>query len=146
MVERTGGCACGAVRYRATASPFWTAHCHCRSCRKVTGAAMASFLGYAKAAVTWQGQRRFRASSPGTTRGFCGECGTPLSYMSTRWPGEVHLYAATLDDPTLFEAEAHVHWAERVPWLTIADDLPKHPGRGPSDLASLRGPAKGDAS
>ncbi len=138
MPGLTGRCACGAIRYRATSSPFWSAHCHCESCRRVTGAPMASFLGFSKVSVDWQGQRAFRASSPGTTRGFCADCGTPLSYMSTRWPGEIHIYAATLDDPALFVPESHVHWAERVPWLRIEDDLPKHPHRGPFSVPSQK--------
>ena len=34
----TGGCACGAVRYEATGRPSNTMVCHCRTCRRVTGA------------------------------------------------------------------------------------------------------------
>lgn len=47
---------------------------------------------------------------------------------SDRWPTETHLYAATLDDPSAFQPEAHYHFAERVPWLNVVDDLPKHAG------------------
>ncbi|MEM8536692.1 MAG: GFA family protein, partial [Pseudomonadota bacterium] len=64
-------------------------------------------------------------------RGFCAVCGTPLFYMSTRWPGEVHIYAATLDDPKLYQPTAHVHWAERLGWLHVVDDLPKYEGSAP---------------
>jgi len=51
-----------------------------------------------------------------------------MHYMSTRWPGEILLFAATLDDLTLFKPIAHVHWAERVPWLALNDNLPKYDG------------------
>ncbi|MEM9851949.1 MAG: GFA family protein [Pseudomonadota bacterium] len=104
-------------------------HCHCQSCRHATGAPMTSFFGVGRAQVTWEGKRSFHNSSPGVTRGFCGQCGTPMVYMSTRWPGEAHLYAATLDDLTLYQPTAHVHWAERVPWFTADDSLPKYKGR-----------------
>ena len=63
----------------------------------------------------------------------------PLSYMSTRWPGEIHLYAATLNDPSVFKPEAHVHWSERVPYLTVTDELPKHAGSSPGALPSQQG-------
>ena len=139
MAERTGGCLCGGVRWRAGAAPFRSVHCHCRSCRRATGAALASYAGFAKAAVTWQGARALRASAPGVTRGGCPDCRTPLSYMCTRWPGELYLHAATLDDPALFTPQAHLHWAERVPWLALADGLPKYPGRGPSALTPPAG-------
>lgn len=42
-------------------------------------------------------------------------------------PGELHFYAATLDDPAGFAPERHVHWDERVPWIALADGLPKRP-------------------
>lgn len=131
MAGFDGGCQCGALRYTTTGSPFWSMHCHCQSCRRATGAPVASFFGMNRGQVTWDGARSFYNSSPGVTRGFCPACGTPMLYMSTRWPGEVHLYAATLDDPGLYEPTAHVHWAERVPWLTLDDELTKHERAAP---------------
>ena len=139
MPEYAGACLCGAIRWRTAVSPFWSAHCHCVSCRRATGAPVASFMGFGKSAVHWNGQRQFYRSSPGVTRGFCASCGTPLSYMSTRWPGEIHLYAATLNDPSVFKPEAHVHWSERVPYLTVTDELPKHAGSSPGALPSQQG-------
>ena len=50
---RTGGCRCGAVRYRAVGKPKWVAHCHCKDCRKQTSAGYATWLGYETTAVTW---------------------------------------------------------------------------------------------
>lgn len=76
----------------------------------------------------WTGLVTARASTNGVERGHCGVCGAQLYYRAEVWPDETHLYAATLDDPTAFKPEAHYHWAERVPWLIIADDLPKYPG------------------
>lgn len=49
-----------------------------------------------------------------------------MLYQNEIWPTETHLYAATLDDPGQFSPQAHYHWAERVAWLSITDDLPKH--------------------
>jgi len=51
-----------------------------------------------------------------------------MTYQFTGWPDETHLYAATLDDPTNFAPQAHFHYAERLPWIEITDDLPKYPG------------------
>lgn len=86
---------------------------------------MTSFFGMGRGQVKWEGERSFYNSSPGVTRGFCRECGTPLFYMSTKWPGEVHLYAANLDDPSIYEPTAHVFWSEKLDWLAVSDDLPK---------------------
>jgi hypothetical protein len=51
--EHTGGCLCGAVRYRAAGAPDWVAHCHCRSCRRHCGAAMLTFAGYTRDRIVW---------------------------------------------------------------------------------------------
>jgi hypothetical protein len=90
---------------------------------------MTTYFGVNRSQVTWQGSRSFTNSSPGVTRGFCSQCGTPLHYMTTRWPGETHVFAATLDNPAQFTATEHVHWAERVSWLNFDDSLPKYEGR-----------------
>ncbi len=113
-----GGCLCGALRFAARGKPLWIAHCHCHSCRRNTGSAFATFVGYQQA--------QFRnASSPGVTRSFCGTCGTPLTYAAERWPGEVHVYVCTLDRPEAFEPKAHVHVGEQLPWLRLDDGLPR---------------------
>ena len=123
---RKGGCRCGAVRYQANADPLWTVFCHCESCRRATGAPMVLWLGFAETAVEWHGAAPTGfASSPGVERTFCSTCGTPLTFTGTRWPGETHILAATLDDPGRARPQAHVFWGERLPWLDIGDDLPK---------------------
>ncbi len=127
----SGHCMCGAIGFSAVGAPLWSAHCHCQSCRRTTGSPMTSFLGMKRDAVTWTGQRTVRESSPGVFRGFCEKCGTPLSYESHRWPTETHLYAATLDRPQDYVPQAHVFWSERLPWMTITDELPKYNGGSP---------------
>ena len=78
-----GGCLCGAVRYRVTGRPIWTAFCHCRSCRRATGSAVAAYAGYAadRFEVT-KGAATHFASSDGVSRGFCPRCGSPLTRAS----------------------------------------------------------------
>lgn len=87
---------------------------------------MTSFFGVPRDGVTWQGEIGRVTTSPGVERGYCPACGAQMFYRSDAWPDETHLYAAALDDPALFKPEAHYHYAERVPWLRVEDDLPKH--------------------
>ena len=49
-----------------------------------------------------------------------------MSFESTRWPGEIHLYAISLDDPQKYEPQLHCHYAERVDWLNSLDALQKY--------------------
>jgi hypothetical protein len=78
-----GGCLCGAVRYRLQGAPDWSAHCHCRSCQKATGAAFATWVGVKKEKFqVIVGQPTICNSSPGVERSFCGRCGTSLTYVA----------------------------------------------------------------
>ena len=123
----TGRCLCGATTYRADAPPLWQMHCHCESCRRATGAGFASYFGLPGTALRWTGQHPASfTSSPGTERLFCPTCGTPMAYRSTRFPGEIHLHAGTLDHPGAYRPTAHVHAAERQPWADLHDHLPRH--------------------
>ena len=90
---------------------------------------MTSFFGVPRGSVTWEGGLETHPTSDGRVqRQFCGKCGTQMTYQFEGWPDETHLYAATLDDPSQFQPEAHFHYAEKLPWLRITDDLPKYPG------------------
>ncbi|MGF1610769.1 MAG: GFA family protein [Kiloniellales bacterium] len=125
----TGGCLCGAVRYAVRGRPTWIAHCHCRSCRRQTGSAVAPFVGISRAQLTWLGETpRSHQSSPGVTRSFCPHCGTPIAYETEQRPEDVDLHLGTLDEPERFPPRFHVHDAERIAWLHIEDGLPRYAG------------------
>lgn len=125
----TGGCLCGDVRYQVDQAPVWVGHCHCWSCRRNTGSAVATFVGVSGASFkVLCGTRSFYESSPGVRRSFCARCGTPLAYEADKFPGEVHLLIGTLDDPNSFRPQFHVHCAERIPWFEIRDGLARYPG------------------
>ena len=122
-----GRCLCGAVRFEVDGEPLWVGHCHCESCRRNTGSAVATFVGFKPSQVSYaSGEPRLFESSPGVRRRFCADCGTPLSYEADKFPGEIHLYLCTLDDPGRFVAQFHVFYAERVRWFEVSDDLPRH--------------------
>jgi len=126
--EYQGGCLCGAVRYRLHGTPAWSAHCHCRSCQKATGAAFATWVGVKRENIEIiAGDLAIWNSSPGVERSFCGRCGTSLTYVADeRWPGEVSVLAATLDDPGLAAPTAHVNVENRISWVKLGDGLPVH--------------------
>lgn len=121
----TGHCLCKAVTYRCEAEPIWQGHCHCASCRRATASPFTSFFGMRDGSWRWTGLRPTAFnSSPGVLRSFCPVCGTPMSYQSTRWPGETHFYAATLDDPWTYRPTGHSNYSERMPWIHLSDGLP----------------------
>lgn len=127
MERHDGRCLCGRIRFRAEGQPLWVAHCHCESCRRATAAPMATFAGYRPGNVAWSGETPAAFdSSPGVTRRFCGRCGTPLTFEAERYPDEVHLYVATMNDPGAFSPGCHVFVEERISWMHLADGLPQY--------------------
>ena len=111
---------CGAVRYRIGLPALWVAHCHCSMCRRAQGAAFVTWAGVAKDRFALESGadllRRYQ-SSPAATRSFCGQCGTPLFFQSSRWPAEMHVTLATLDDANGLEPQVHAYWDGHVDWL-----------------------------
>lgn len=105
--------------------PLWVLHCHCESCRRATGSLMATFVGYNKDQVIYTGIRKIYESSPNVYRGFCSDCGTPMTYEATWCKDEVHFYINTLNKPEAFKPEKHVFYKERIPWFEVKDHLPR---------------------
>jgi hypothetical protein len=73
-----------------------------------------------------RGQPREAATSPGVTRGHCGQCGTSLTYQHERRVGEIDVTLATLDDATGMRPTAHIWVEDKLPWVQIADGLPQY--------------------
>jgi hypothetical protein len=72
-------------------------------------------------------------SSGASIRSFCGTCGTSLFYRNEEYlPGLTDIHTATLDDPSLLPATAHIQTAERIGWMADAHLLPAFE-RFPSD-------------
>ena len=131
MEMRKGRCLCGRVRFEFQGPENWRGHCHCESCRRSTSSPLTTWLGVPRAGFAFTGELpKIYVSSPGVRRSFCGTCGAPMAYENERFPDEIHLYAASLDNPEDFEPDFHVHYAERLSWLHLQDTLPKYDRSG----------------
>jgi len=120
-----GGCLCGAVRYTIRGASGWSAHCHCRSCQRATGAAFTTWIGVkTEHFQITAGQLSVYNSSAGVERGFCSKCGTSLTYVAeARWLGEVSILAPTLDDPRMAVPTVHTSVEDKLPWIKLSDGL-----------------------
>ena len=129
-----GGCLCGAVRYRVLGPSVWRAVCTCESCTRAAGAPLVAWAGFPSARFeVLAGEVAIYESTPGVRRGFCGRCGTTLTYQKDPQvlPGfadDVYIATRTLDDPGAYPPEEHVFHGERVVWLEMGDALPRHEG------------------
>ena len=106
----SGHCLCRNVGYRFEGPRTWACFCHCEECRRNCAAPIVAYIGVPLDGFLWQvGEQEgtepaFYPSSQGVKRFFCNQCGTPMAFQAEHYPGEIHLYAATLKKSWRFRA------------------------------------------
>jgi hypothetical protein len=126
----TGGCACEAIRYKATAEPVLMLHCHCRDCQRASGGPFSSFVIVpTESFKLLQGALRYYASPSElggmTRRGFCPDCGAPVVVRPDAVPQCVAIRAASLDDASWLKPQMDVWTSDAHPWDHMSPTLPK---------------------
>ena len=120
----TGGCQCGTVRYALDAEPQGVHVCHCRMCQKAVGGPFAVICPVMKPdfRVTRGKLSFFRRSDVGR-RGFCADCGTPMTFD---YPDgdDIGVLVGTLDEPSLVPPIIQYGNESRVSWYGHLVDLP----------------------
>lgn len=119
----TGGCQCGAVRFRVKGELRDPSICHCRMCQKAFGNFYAPLVTVNDGDFDWaRGAPKYFQSSNHVRRGFCGNCGTPLTYEA---PDGTALAIAAFDHPE--EISPTIQWGTEAK-LPYVDGIPKLPG------------------
>lgn len=118
----SGGCQCGRVRFRVTALGR-PSFCHCRMCQKAfaaTGGALVTAKG-----LTWtRGAPKHFQSSRDIRRGFCADCGTPLTF---EYPGAIDVAIATFDRAGDIAPVIQLSPEAALPWTARVSTLPGYP-------------------
>lgn len=129
--KHPGRCLCGAVRYEVSGSPSNLCFCHCESCRRAAGAPAVAWGTFASLyfRVTSGALTDYRSSAT-VTRGFCGRCGSTLTYRHDARPAEIDVAIATLDEPAAFAPQVHVWVGDKLSWESISDGLPQFAAGG----------------
>jgi hypothetical protein len=123
-----GGCLCGAVRYRASGQPYGITNCHCRTCRRASGAPFVTWAGFDTDKVTLiKGEPTSYASSANVVRSFCGKCGTALTYQRADLTGSIDVTLGSMDDPETLTPEDHTWTENQLSWISLNDQLPVYP-------------------
>jgi hypothetical protein len=120
-----GGCQCGAVRY-AFYAPLENAHaCHCRMCQRAVGGAFALLAGGQKDNFAWtKGEPAFFASSNLAQRGYCRDCGTPLSFAYHMPKARFYVTIGSLDDPNTAPIVIQYGAESKLDWVRFCEDAP----------------------
>ena len=96
----TGGCECGAVRYRVDGRIRDIVGCHCSQCRRTTGHWLASANAWRdQFSLTEERGLKWYRASDFAGRGFCSECGATMFWRADEGD-TIAIAAGTLDDAT----------------------------------------------
>lgn len=120
----TGGCFCGAVRYRMTDRPMFVHCCHCRDCQKQGGGAFAinALIERDRVELT-AGEPKPHPMKTDSGRPHiiyrCDDCDTAVWSDYGDRKSLVFLRAATLDDPAPFPPDVHIFTRSKMPWVGL---------------------------
>jgi hypothetical protein len=118
-----GHCFCGAVRFTASAEPFQVSWCHCKDCRRQTGAPAVVWAGFLSEQVAFDSAPKRRRSSEQVSRTFCAECGTPISYEHDELRGEIYIHAGLFDEADRLVPDTHAYVTSKLFWMHLEDGL-----------------------
>lgn len=135
----TGGCQCGAVRYALLSEPTHASICHCRMCQKAFGNYFAPLAGVPLKDLVWtKAKPGIFKSSEAVERGFCRDCGTPLSFRYVE-SDRISVSIGSLDDPGRVQPEIQYGMESRIAAFEMLHTLP---GERTEDNASIEDLAK----
>ena len=123
-----GHCECGRVSYEADGEISDFSHCHCSQCRRLHGAAYASFAGVAREDFRYtsgESDVKVYASSPSHERLFCAECGSNILVALESEPDQLYLSMGALDGDLSLPRGYHIYVGSKATWHEITDDLPQ---------------------
>jgi len=125
----TGGCFCGAIRYRMTSAPMFVHCCHCLDCQKQTGGAFAiNAIIERDRIVLDDGAPEPICVTVPTESGRphdiyrCPTCQTALWSDYGRRGNQAFLRVSTLDEPHAVVPDVHIFTRSKVPWVGLPED------------------------
>jgi hypothetical protein len=125
----SGGCSCGAVRFRFRGEPKHQLACSCRTCQYTSGGGptYAIVIDGEQFRVTRGNPKVFTTLSDAgnvLTRYFCGDCGTHVYATSDGDPDTRSIKVGCVDEPYRFRPRLHL-WTSDAPrwhprhWFTL---------------------------
>ena len=124
-----GHCECGQVTFEVDGEVQDFSHCHCSQCRRLHGAAYATFAGVARGAFQYSaGDDVIKSywSSEKNERVFCSNCGSNILVISNAYPDYYYISMSAIDgNPNLPEGY-HIYTGSIAPWHQILDGLKQY--------------------
>lgn len=119
-----GHCECSRVSFEADSEITDYSHCHCSQCRRMHGAAFATFAGVASdkfSYVSGESDVTFYASSHNHNRAFCSVCGSNIGVELTDFPEEFYVSMSAIEGNPDKPDGYHIYVGSKAPWYEIND-------------------------
>jgi hypothetical protein len=132
----TGGCQCGACRYRVTGAPLRLYACHCTECRAQSASAFGISLivrtgDFTLISGTPKVWERPTSSGGRMACNFCPDCGSRLFHQGSDAPETLSIKGGSLDQaPDLSEAY-HIWAASKLTGVILPPGAVSYPGEPP---------------
>jgi len=124
-----GRCECARVQYEIEGELVDFCHCHCSICRRLHGAAFATWGGVARGEFTYKsGESELKkySFSENADSIFCGNCGSRILVDFKPEADMLYIALGTVDGDVECPAGFHQFVASKAPWFEICDDLPRY--------------------
>lgn len=136
----TGGCICGAVRYRIEGEPVVTRICWCRACQFSGGGSATVNAIFKTDDVRIEGALADFVSEADSGnrmhRRFCPACGTPVTIQSDGRPHYLGVRAGTMDEPSAVKPDM-ICWTSEAPrWARFDESIPRYERQPPAPGAA----------
>ncbi len=125
----TGHCECGRVSFGADSEITDFSHCHCSQCRRMHGAAFATFAGVHRDKFKYlsgESDLSIYKSSGNHNRVFCSVCGSNILVELTDYPDELYLAMGTIEGDPPRPTGYHIYVGSKAPWHEITDGLKQY--------------------
>ena len=124
-----GRCECARVQYEIQSELEEFCHCHCSICRRLHGAAFATWGGVARDQFTYKsGESDLKkyALSENADSIFCGVCGSTVLVDYKPEPDMLYITMGTVNGEVECPPGFHQFVGSKAPWFEICDDLPQY--------------------
>ena len=120
-----GRCECGTVKFEIESEIQTLSHCHCSMCRRLHGAAFATFATVDRRAfrlLSGEPQLTHYSSSAHVVRTFCSECGSTLIADAVEDESVRYVSMGALEGDLSHPPAVHEFVTSKADWYEIVDD------------------------
>lgn len=130
--DLTGGCLCGAIRYRCRGEPQSIGLCQCERCQRQSGSSFLIAVVYPREAVFFEhGDLKTYVAcdveGAVLNRHFCASCGSAVMITLDRYPDIRSMMGGTVDDKSRLRPTFSLWCSSAQPWLSLPASIEQFP-------------------